>query len=398
MSFMSEIAQENAGGEKKWRAPLAMTFAAAFVICVLVYLAFAAPKQWFTDAPTVAWGPRDMQIAKGAGRIVANEVFVAPSDASQVVVVSVKTSFLAKDYAAIHWSATEVPDSADVSLLWRSDQASDKLNSLPLTVVAGRLMGVVTRDHPQWMGRIEGLAIAMKGPISEPVRIQGGTAKTLSLHETLADRVREWFVFEPWNGASINTIYGGAYSQDLPLPVLLAASSVLAALGVVALRRYRKAAIRALPALALYAAAAWLLLDAKWMLNLVRQADATATQFAGKRWAESREAVDDGELFDFIQKAKAMMPEAPARVIVAADSPYVRARAAYHLYPHNAFGPRANALPEPAQMRAGDWIAVVGRKGVQFDSAHGLLRWDDRNPVSAELKLSSRGAALFVVR
>jgi len=85
-------------------------------------------------------------------------------------------------------------------------------------------------------------------------------------------------------------------------------------------------------------------------------------------------------------------------VFIAADSAYFRGRAAYHLYPHNAFAPRTNVLPEPAQMRPGDWIAVYFRKGIQFDSAQQKLRWDNREPVSAELKLSSRGAALFLVR
>lgn len=395
---MSEIADENAHGKKTLFAPLAMMFAAACVICVLVYLALAAPKQWFTDAPTVAWSARDLQIAKGAGRVVADALFVAPNDASQVVVVSVKTSFAAKDYPAIQWNAAEVPDDADVSLLWRSDKAPEKLNTLPLTVVAGRLMGVLTSEHPQWTGRIEGLALAMHGSIAEPVRILGGAAKTLSLRETLADRVREWFVFEPWSGASINTIHGGAYSQNLPLPMLLAASIALATLGVIAMRRYRKMTIGVLPALAVYSALAWLLLDAKWTLNLVRQVGATSTTFAGKSWAEQRAVADDGALFDFTTKAKATMPDAPVRVIVAADSPYLRGRAAYHLYPHNAFGPRGNTLPDPTQVRAGDWVAVVGRKGVQFDAARGLLRWDNKEPVSAELKLSSPGLALFVLR
>jgi hypothetical protein len=108
--------------------------------------------------------------------------------------------------------------------------------------------------------------------------------------------------------------------------------------------------------------------------------------------------VEDGALFAFIQKAKETMPATPARVFVAADSPYFRARAAYHLYPHNAFGPRTNELPQPDQLRSGDWIAVYLRKGIQYDAAQGRLRWDNREPVPAELKLTGRGAALFVVR
>lgn len=381
-------------------ARLGTIFIAAFALSVLAYLALAVPGKWFTGAPPLAWGPKDLQVAKGSARIVANELQVIPADASGLAVVSVKTSLKSTDYAAIEWIAIDVPDHIDVSLLWRTDYKPEQLNSIPLVVVTGRLLRVVTKDHPAWIGNIDGLALAMRGPIAEPVRIRGVVAKTLSAREVLSDRVREWLAFEAWNGASINTVTGGADLQDLPLPVLLAATVALAALLVLALRRLSPSAlpIGMLASLVAFALAAWLVLDARWMWNLVRQVDATAERFAGKSWADKRLAVEDGPLFAFIQKAKEVMPDTPVRVFVAADSPYFRGRAAYHLYPHNAFAPRANTLPEPAQVRPGDWIAVYNRKGVQYDAAQGKLRWDNREPVSAELKLTARGAALFVVR
>jgi hypothetical protein len=43
-------------------------------------------------------------------------------------------------------------------------------------------------------------------------------------------------------------------------------------------------------------------------------------------------------------------------------------------------------------------LLVYQRKGVQYDAAQGKLRWDNRAPVSAELKLAGRGAALFLIR
>ncbi len=381
-------------------ARLAAIFVAAFVSCLIAYLALSVPGKWFGGAPPLAWGPKDLQVGKGAGRIVGDELHVLPSDASGVAVVSVRTSLKSTQYAAIEWIAIDVPEHIDVSLLWRTDVKPEQLNSIPLVAVTGRLLRVTTKDHPAWIGNIDGLALAMRGPIAEPVRIRGVVAKTLSATEVLGDRVREWFAFEGWNGASINTVTGGADLQDLPLPVLLAAAVAFAALLVVALRRMKPSAVPlgVFASVVVFALSAWVVLDARWMWNLVRQVDATADRFAGKSWADKRLAVEDGPLFAFIQKAKETMPTPPARVFVAADSPYFRGRAAYHLYPHNAFAPRTNVLPEPAQVRAGDWIAIYYRKGVQYDAAQGKLRWDNREPVAAELKLSGRGAALFVVR
>lgn len=380
---------------------LAAIFAASIAACLVVYLAIAVPGKWFATAPTLSWGPKDLQVTKGASRIAGDELAVRAADASGLVVVSINTALRSTDYAAIEWIAVDVPENIDVSLLWRSDYKPEQLNSLPLTVVSGRLLPIVTSKHPAWIGSIEGLALAMKGPIAEPVRIRGIVAKPLSALQVLQDRAREWLAFEGWHGTSINTVTGGADLQDLPLPVLLAAAVALATLAVAALRRFRPAAmtIPAFTALAAFALAAWLLLDLRWTWNLVRQVDATAERFGGKSWVDKRLAVEDAPLFAFVQKAKDAMPATPARVIVGAESHYLRGRAAYHLYPHNVlFHPTSNTLPERRYVRPGDWFLVYLRKGVQFDAAQGKLRWDNNEPVDAELKLSGRGAALFRIR
>jgi hypothetical protein len=381
-------------------ARLAAIFVAALASCVLGYLAFAVPGKWFTSAQSIAWGPKDLQVTKGSSRRVGDELAVAPADASGLVVVSVKTALKSTDYAAVEWIVIDVPDHIDVSLVWSTDYKPQQLNSIPLTIVTGRLLPVVMRNHPAWIGNIQGLALAMKGPVAEPVRVRGVVAKPLSVPEVVRDRTREWFAFESWTGTSINTVTGGADLQDLPLPLLLAAAVALATLTVAAIRRFRPAAlpIGTFAALAGFVLVAWLLLDLRWMWNLVRQVDSTADRFAGKSWVDKRLAVEDGPLFAFVQKAKGAMPATPVRVFVAADSHYFRGRAAYHLYPHNVFfEARSNSIPSE-HVRPGDWILVFNRKGVQFDAAQGKLRWDNQAPVSAELKLAGRGAALFLLR
>lgn len=380
---------------------LLVLFLAAAAICVLGYLLLAVPGRWFTGADTLSWGPQNLHVARGQGRVVDDELMVRPADASGLLVVSITTSIPSRDYAAIEWVAIDVPDEAEVSLLWRSSYKPTQLNTLPLTVVTGRLLPVVVRDHPQWLGNIEGLALAVKGTLAEPIRIRGALAKPLSAPQMLRDRVNEWLAFEGWTGTSINTVTGGADVQDLPLPLLLAAAVTLAGLAAWALGRWLPGTlpIGAFASVVALAAFAWLLLDARWTWNLLRQVDATSERFAGKSYEDKRLAMEDGPLYAFVQKAKATMPAAPARVVVAADSHYFRGRAAYHLHPHNPFfQARSNALPAPEQLRPGDWILVFNRRNVQFDAAQGKLRWDNLAPVPAELKLAGRGSALFVLR
>jgi len=95
-------------------------------------------------------------------------------------------------------------------------------------------------------------------------------------------------------GTSINTLAGGADVQDLPLPALLAATIILAALAWYALARRRGFATALPAALAVLFVGGWLLLDLRWTVNLGRQVRATAAQYAGKDWRESRLAAEDG--------------------------------------------------------------------------------------------------------
>lgn len=382
-------------------AGLAAVFAVMLVVCTLGYLAVAVPGQWFTGAAPLAWRATDLQVSRGAARLVGDELHVLPNDATGIVVVSVRTKFSSVDQSSVAWVAIDVPDDVEASLLWRSDYRPEALNTLPLPAISGRLLPANVAAHPAWIGRIEGLALAVRGPIAEPIRIRGVTVRPLDAPEILRERVREWFAFEGWTGTSINTVTGGADLQDLPLPLLLALAVGLATAAVAGLRRWRPAAVPlgVVGSLAAFTLAAWLLLDARWTFNLARQVAATAEQFAGKDFEGTRLAVEDGALYAFAGKARELMPQAPARVFVVADSHYFRGRAAYHLAPHRTyFDPRANTLPPPGVLRPGDWFLVYQRKGVQFDQAQGKLRWQNLPPVSAELKLASRGAALFLIQ
>ena len=365
--------------------------------CLLAYLAFAVPGAWFPDAEPTAWRARELRLAEGSASIANEELVVSGVSArSGIALITVQTDIRAPDYPAVAWVAVDLPENAEVQMIWRSDYAPLKLNAISVPVASGRLLPVVTKDDPNWVGRITGLALSIRGPFALPVRIRGVTAKPMGVIEVLSDRMREWFAFEAWSGTSINTVAGGADIQDLPLPALLAASVLLAAGGWFAWAR-RKGCAAALPTvLAVLFVASWALLDVRWMWNVGRQVRETAAQYAGKDWHEKRLAAEDGPLFAFIEKVRAKMPATPARVFMLADAHYFRGRGAYHLYPHNVwFDPYQNVAPPPSQLHAGDYVVVYQRHGVQYDASQKRLRWDGGAPLPAELLLADRGAALF---
>jgi hypothetical protein len=379
----------------------ASVLVAVLIVCITGYLALSVPGAWFPHAAPKRLGLKDLTLVRGAGRVVGDTLVVTAPDASGIALVSVATDFRSTDYPGIEWFVAGLREDADVRLLWRNDFEPGKLASAPIRVEAGRTVTTVLAHDPAWIGHISGIALAIHGALPQPVVIRGVTAKPMGVIGVARDRLGEWFAFERWNGASINTIAGGMDYQRFPLPVLLALVVAASAILVVVIRRFRPHAFAAATPtiIAAFFLVGWLLLDARWTWNLLRQERDTAAQYAGKDARDKQLANDDGRLFAFIEKALVVLPRTPVRIFIASDADYLRGRAAYHLYPHRVFfDPRSNALPPAADMRPGDWLLVYEQRGIQFDRSQGKVRWDGGQIVNAELKLVEPGGALFVIR
>ena len=268
------------------RSALAL-FAFMLAGCLAVYVALSVPGAWFPDASTRTFAARDLTLTRGTGALDRDTLVITAVDASGLALVTANADFRSVEYPVIAWEGKGFAERADVRFLWRTDYAPGKLNSTPVTISSGRLTPVIMTKNPDWVGRITGVALAVRGPMGEPVRIEGMAAKPGGAPGQLTDRVREWLTFEPWSGTSINAITGGADVQELPLPTLLVVALVLAAAAWFALarKRHRTAALPAV--LALLFVAAWLVLDAQWMWNLARQVEETRAQYGGKDWREA---------------------------------------------------------------------------------------------------------------
>jgi hypothetical protein len=285
-------------------------------------------------------------------------------------------------------------------LLWHSDYEPARVFNRRLAVEAGRIQPFSLEGDRNWNGTISGLALGFKGSYQQPILLQGTTAKTMSAGEVLGDRVREWFAFEAWNSASINTIIGGADVQALPMPFTFAVVVGLAALMYAALARWRPKWVGPSGAAIIGGmfVAAWFVLDTRLQWNFLRQARVTAEQYAGKSWEERHLAADDKMVFAFIEKVRAKLPPPPVRVFMVGDEHYFRDRGAYHLYPYNVFfEPWANTMPPSSAVRSGDYLVVFQRRGVQYDPSQQRLRWGEGPPVSAELVFVEGGAAMFKI-
>ncbi|MDQ6916714.1 MAG: hypothetical protein M3023_02730 [Pseudomonadota bacterium] len=371
---------------------------ASTTICTLVYLAITVQGPWFSSAKTLRWTPGELSVTEGTAELRADGLAVRPNDPVHPVRIAISTSLRAGDYPVIAWETFGVPDDVEIAVLWQNEYEPGRVFNQRLDVESGRVQPTTLAQNKKWVGRIRGIALAVQGNFSAPMIVRRVTAKTMSPREVLADRIGEWLQFEPWNGSSINTLIGGADTQDLPMSFTFAVILMLAALIYFALSRWRPQWVgsRRPAVIGAMFLVAWFALDARWLWNFVRQVHVTAQLYAGKSWHERHLVADDRAVFAFIEKVRGKLPPPPARVFVVADDHYYRDRSAYHLYPYNVFfDPWKNTMPPASAVRSGDFLVVYQRRGVQFDAAQQRLRWDGGGPLSAELLLAEAGAAMF---
>jgi hypothetical protein len=385
-----------------WQSLTAVAiFFGSLALCALGYLAFAASGPWLSAPPTLEWQARELTGARGSTRLAQGALVVAAPDASRTVVISLNTSFRARDYPVIAWDAAGIPGNLEATLLWYSDINSSRVFKRPLTIEVGRVAPAAVDQDPGWLGHIGGLALVLQGDFSQPIVVRGVAARPMSVAQVLTDTVGQWLAFEPWTGSSINGITGGSDAQDLPLPLMLALAAGLAGLIYSGLMWWWVRATGPVLGIGIsvIVIAAWIAIDARWQWNLLRQARSTQVQYGGKSWSERHLAAEDGPLFSFIAKVREKLPAPPARIFMAADSPYYRYRGAYHLYPYNVYyDPASTAIPAPGLVRPDDYLVVYQRRGVQYDADQKRLRWDGNAPVAADLLLAETGAALFRIR
>jgi hypothetical protein len=387
-----------AGSPPVWKTVLA-PLALAALVWTAAYVLLAVPGKTFSSAPTQRFSGSQLSITRGAGFTDGNRFVVRATDPSGIAVITVDTpNIRAADYRRIRWRAVSVDPEATVMALWRSDSSPGKTLTIPLEQYEEGVY-VALPTPPEWSGRIEAVALTIRGTLRQPMFIEDVTIDPLDARDVLADRARDWFGFRHWSGLSINTAIGGPLEQPvwLPIAATIIAFSAVAWILVRGRRRMSRQAMRI--AITLVIGFTWVLLDARWLWLRAQQTLVTAGTFSGKTLREKHIADIDGYVYSFAEQVRARLPKAPARIYVAADDHYFGGRLAYHLYPHNAYmDHHQGALPPPEKCKPGEYIIVFRRRGVQYDPVQQTLSWDKQAAVPVEILIAHQGNAAFRIR
>ena len=285
----------------------------------------------------------------------------------------------------------------EVAVLWRTDTRPTAINKYPLPWAGSSLSVLDLGFVRQWNGRVLNLGIAVGGRAPGPLRIHSLELASPSALGRLQAAWSAATAFEGWHAYSINFAYGGSPTNWSIGPLAVTAWVVLASIVLVVLQLVGRAP-GALP-FALVFLCGWLLLDARWQLDLARQQARTVHEYAGQSVMGKRASGDDGPLFRFLVSVKALIPKSPQRIVlIPSDQDPLRAkllRTSYYLRPHNVYLEDLRPLCQ-GKLDVGDYVLALGTNRLfGYDAALHRLSWSDCPALPAQRVASTAVGQLF---
>ncbi|MGK7294698.1 MAG: hypothetical protein ACNS61_02585 [Candidatus Wenzhouxiangella sp. M2_3B_020] len=322
-------------------------------------------------------------------------------------VFAIREFFEAGDYPMLRLALSGVHPDLETELYWTTADAPLELNYLPLArgdeaVTWHRLAG---RDG--WEGRIVELGVVVYGLRDEgPMRLESMRLQPATRAALARLTWQHWHEFQTWRQGAPN--YYRGVPEHAPLrPVPVAAAWLLGSVAVliVAARIRRWRPKRLLPAAIVAALVPWLALDLLWQDRLADQVGLTRATFTGLDQAARRDREMDATLrWQVAEIRAALAPLRGKRLFLVHDSRrhnYHRLRAQYHLLPLNVYN-FGRDLPDPADVRAGDYLLVLDETDrVRFDAGRDALhdadtelpaRVVERQPRMTLYRLSGEGS------
>ena len=367
-----------------------------------LYVALSVPGAWFPSAAPKTLAARDFTLTRGNGARLDRRRAALDHGRRRIGLGARDRQRPISGPATIRSSrgtGIDFPERADVRFLWRTDYAPGKINSMPVTIAAGRLTPVVMSEE-SGLGRPHHRCRARRARTRSPSRCASpaGRRSPAASSGQLTDRVREWLTFERWSGTSINTSPAAPMCRNCRCPRCSSSPcscSPPAAWFALAGRRHRTdGAPRSCSRCC--SSPPGSLLDAQWMWNLVRQVGETRAHVRRQGLARAASGGRGRSAVPVHREgARRKCPRRRRACSWLADASYFRGRAAYHLYPHNVLFRSARQRRCRPLRRCARATTSSSTTGAEFNTTRRESACASRvaAPVSAEALLVEPGAA-----
>jgi len=376
------------------------------LLCVILWIVIThAGAHKFGSQPPLTVAGASLHLVRGGGHPDETSFLLESAEDGVAALSADVRPFEARDYPRVEWvvRAAEVP--AGLAFAWRTRENPRRSYSKPLQWLAGHIAPMSLDDSDGWRGTITGIGLVARGPLTAPIEVVSVHLPAASAGATLAQTFAQWAAPFPLKGYAIAFPFDAERAHFMPMAKAVAIAVALALVVYLLLARLRHwpADTRVLWAIF---AAGWIVLDARWQVNLGRELALAAERFAGKTSEEKALAADDAAVYLLAQDVRRALPPPPVRIIILSDSDLIALRVAHFLYPHNVSRnapakvenrPRG-APPLHANLRGGDYLALVFYGSLGFDAERQLLVWPDGRTLPADVILSRPDLLLVRVR
>lgn len=388
-----------------WLLVLLALLLGAILVLGAVAAYYVTGSRYVTKA-ALGWDGSALELLVGDGLVRGDSLELTALDERSQGVVRIPAPKL--DTTRWVTFAVDISDLAAretrVGLAWHDETARAGERLIWLAPMTSGTLQVDLAERPEWQGNIGALFLVVAGALPQPLTIHRIEIRPpIPVASAILRQVwNEWTTFEGWRGHSINFIVGGTRDGLFP-PVLAAALWVVFSAALYSIMRlFGGGTWRAVP-FAVILLAGWLMLDARWQFDLLRQLQITGEQYAGKSYEEKRMAAEDRGLFLFAEEVKRRIAPAPARIFLIAAAPnkapdyYIRTRLSYFLQPHNV-GSLWSGLPVEG-IGPGDYVIILHpHQWIREDIASGELRWREERVLRVERLMSSSIGNLYRAR
>lgn len=347
-------------------------------------------------------------VALAGGQIDGSELVVeTPDDEHGALLVRSVDIIDAAHWPVLRYRFESLAPTLEVTLVYRRADSPRDVRTVPLTRGRGDTGTIDLSREPDWQGAITEVGFAVY-PVAQsvppqrafrPFRLSHAEFWSPSWLGRTAAVATEWSGRRAWSLMSISALGPDngvvrARSPVLLLTLGLVLTGVL--LWQFAPGRSSSGRLRVLVAGVVIA---WLLLDLRWSLSFADRHAATRQVYASLDWAQRQREIADADVLAAAEQVRQALRDDGAdpdrvRLLVDANSDFLRARFVYHLAPArtapvNLTGWGGTTFAEPVYFASFDKAVPL------FDAADARLRVESGSPVPARLLIESTPLRLY---
>jgi len=348
---------------------------------------------------------RDFLVRSGQGKLVPRGLEISSVGADGTALQTARLGRARSEQTPIlRYRIADFPKTLELALIFRRSDAPEDVQSISLPAPVLPESAVDLTRLPQWRGEIlevgfaeyaAGQVVAPDHAQFTPFRIERVSLQARSWSEVFPRLLSDWFGYRPWALLSISAL--GPQLDTLPtssMPVAIGIGSVLSLLaGWLILGLPRRTFVQTT---LLTVFAAWVVLDLRWLDDLLSKHRVIETLYADKSWDERAQIQpDDDTLRAASELAKIAVDAGAKRILVAGDSQYTTLRLVYFLLPQNA-APLASVLAAaPGESLPADALIAVLGSDAKYDAEKHSLSLPS---VTLPVVLMSENGSLRVFR